>query len=243
MVVLSSAGKVPATSERQPAMNEHHRRLDQAPVLAGPNINGEQLGDVLRKLRGSRGWTLAEVSRRTGLSVSTLSKVENNKNSLTYNNLARLAEGLNLDLAELLNPRASGVVAGHWTRSMRGTGRVHETDNYMHEYLCADLVRRRMVPMLSLIKARTLAEFGPLISHPGEEFFFVTEGTIDVYLEASEPVRLRAGDSFYFDSSVGHALISVGAGDAYTLTVISPFDSSAPGKQDIRPSHPEMGAR
>lgn len=194
-----------------------------------PSSHGEQLGDLLRDLRKARGWTLADVSDLTGLAVSTLSKVENNRNSLTYNNLARLATGLRLDLAELLTPTAIGVVAGHSTSTKRGTGKIHETGNYAHEYLCVDLVRRRMVPMLTLVKARSLDDFGPLISHAGEEFFYVTEGVVDVHLDGAEPVRLRAGDSFYFDSSVGHALVSVGAGDAYVLTVMVPLANATSG--------------
>ena len=221
-------------------MNGRNPGLGPLAARRPSSISGERLGDVLRKIRRENEWTLADVSKRTGLAVSTLSKVENNKNSLTYNNLAKLADGLDLDLAALLSPdHPPGVVAGHWTKSLRGAGRVHDTANYSHEYLCVDLADRRMVPMLTLVKSRTLAEFGPLLSHPGEEFFFVTEGVVDVYLEGREPVRLRAGDSFYFDSSVGHAVISVGAGDAYALTVISPVKSSSSRMQQRDGSHPE----
>lgn len=186
------------------------------------NLRGEQLGDRLRDLRKAKGWTLSDMSSRTGLAVSTLSKVENNKISLTYHNLARLAGGLDLDLAELFTPATIASVAGRSTVSRRGGGKLHETRNYAHEYLCVELAHRRMVPMLSLVKARTLEEFGELLSHPGEEFFFVVEGTVDIYRDGYATERLRAGDSIYFDSSVGHAIISVGAGDAYTLAVIAP---------------------
>src|SRR6185295_10994951 len=110
------------------------------------------------------------VSARTGLAASTLSKVENNKISLTYHNLARLAVGLDLDLAELFTPKTIGSVSGRSSVSRRGAGRLHESQNYAHEYLCVDLVGRRMVPMLSRVKARSIEEFGELISHPGEEF-------------------------------------------------------------------------
>jgi transcriptional regulator with XRE-family HTH domain len=193
-----------------------------AKAVADKHARGEQLGDRLRDVRKTRGLTLAEVSRRTGLAVSTLSKVENNKIALTYHNLARLAQGLELDLAEFFTPHTIGSVSGRWSVTRRGGGRMHESQNYAHEYLCVDLVGRRMVPMLSRVKAHSIEEFGELISHPGEEFFFVVEGTVDVYTEGNPPVRLRAGDSFYFDARMGHAVICVGAGDAYTMTVISP---------------------
>ena len=58
-------------------------------------------GAVLKEQRLARGWTLADVSARTGLPVSTLSKVENDKISLTYDKLVRLSQGLGIDISRL----------------------------------------------------------------------------------------------------------------------------------------------
>ena len=44
-------------------------------------------GAALKALRLKHGWTLAEVSRRTGLTTSTLSKIENDKMSLSFDKL------------------------------------------------------------------------------------------------------------------------------------------------------------
>ncbi len=60
------------------------------------------LGDILRDIRSRNHWTLAEVSAMTGLAVSTLSKVENNQMQLTYDRLIQLAQGIGVDIAELL---------------------------------------------------------------------------------------------------------------------------------------------
>jgi transcriptional regulator with XRE-family HTH domain len=172
-------------------------------------------------MRRERGWTLAAVSERTGLAVSTLSKVENNQISLTYNNLAKLAAGLDLDIANFFTGEAIQDSFGRRARSLRGEGELHETVNYAHEYLVAGLLHRRMIPFHSRVKARSLEEFGEFDKHAGEEFLYVLEGAVDVYIEPEGPMRLRAGDSCYFDARVGHAVISVGGGDAYVLTVVT----------------------
>jgi mannose-6-phosphate isomerase-like protein (cupin superfamily) len=78
-----------------------------------------------------------------------------------------------------------------------------------------------MVPTETRVKARSLKEFGPLDRHPGEEYIYVVEGAIEVYIEPEGPVRLRAGDSCYFDARTGHAAISVGSGDAVVLSITS----------------------
>ena len=179
------------------------------------------LGRRLKRMRRERGWTLAEVSARTGLAVSTLSKVENNRISLTYNNLAKLASGLELDLAHFFTGEAVQDTFGRRVVCRRGEGQLHETANFAHEYLVAQLLHRRMVPIFSRVKSRSFEAFGELDRHLGEEFVYVMEGAIELYIEPDPPLRLRAGDSCYFDARAGHASISVGSGDAVILSVVT----------------------
>ncbi len=183
--------------------------------------HGELLGLRLRQIRKEMGWTLKDVSAKTGLAFSTLSKVERNQISLTYNSLAKLAEGLDLDIANFFTAEVSEVAVGRRTYCLRDEGHVHESRNYAHQYLAAKLSQCRMIPMATRIKARNLEEFGPFDSHPGEEFVYVLEGTIDMYIQPDEPVRLRAGDSCYFDARAHHATISVGPRQALVLSIIS----------------------
>ena len=203
-----------------------------------PKLNGGKLlGMRLRRMRRERGWTLSEVSDRTGLAVSTLSKVENNQISLTYNNLAKLAAGLDLDIANFFTGETIQDSFGRRAHGLRGEGQFHETTNYTHEYLVADLLHRRMIPVTVRIKARSIDEFGELDKHAGEEFVYVLEGVVDVYIEPDGPMRLRPGDCCYFDARVGHAAISVGSGDALILSVVTApgfiSDVDAPVPEDV----------
>ena len=54
------------------------------------------LGRILKELRNHRGWTLKEMSERSGIPVSTLSKVENDRLTLTYDKLLQLSQKLNI---------------------------------------------------------------------------------------------------------------------------------------------------
>jgi quercetin dioxygenase-like cupin family protein len=78
-----------------------------------------------------------------------------------------------------------------------------------------------MVPIFTRVKARSIEQFGAMIQHPGQEFLFVLEGAIDLYIEPDGPVRMHAGDSYYFDARSAHAAVSVGVGDAIIVSVIS----------------------
>lgn len=182
-----------------------------------------QLGRCLQQIRKARRWTLQEVSNRTGLAVSTLSKVENDQMSLTYDRLIQLSEGLGIDIGELFAgadpgiPPSPHVARRSITRS--GSGREIDTPHYWYSYLCTDLINKRMVPVLGILHTRCLEEFGELIRHQGEEFVYVLQGKVELHTEHYEPTLLAAGDCVYFDSSMGHAYLNRGRGEARILVV------------------------
>jgi transcriptional regulator with XRE-family HTH domain len=182
-------------------------------------------GGVLKALRRKHGWTLAEVSRRTGLPTSTLSKIENDKMSLTFDKLSRLSSSLQVDISALFNGEASedGLPGASGRRSITraGEGKAIETRNYSHLYPAWELLSKRIIPIVAELHARSLEEFGELIRHPGEEYAFVLEGEVDLYTSLYAPVRLKTGDSIYFDSGMGHAYIAAGEGPCRVLSLCS----------------------
>lgn len=189
-----------------------------------------RLGANLRRLRAARGWTLAVVARRTGLSIATLSKAENGRQSLTFDNLARLAAGFGVAPASLFAP-AGKALAPAMVVTRRGQGVCHAEPGFEIEYLCAGAAGRHIMPLLTRVKARTIAAWGPALRHPGEEVTYVLRGSIDFQLEGEAKVRLSAGDCVSFDSSRAHAAAAAGRGDAVLFSAILPHEpGSAPAR-------------
>ena len=186
---------------------------------------GARPGAALRALRVQRGWTLAEVSKRTDLPISTLSKIENDRVSLTYDKLARISTGLGVDISQLFAPQIVGMggsmVGGRRCVTLAGQGSVIETENYGHIYPAADFLNKRFVPVIAEIYARSLEEFGEMIRHPGEEYAYVLEGTVEFHSELYAPLTLRKGDSLYFDSGMGHAYLTADSGPCRVLSICS----------------------
>lgn len=181
-----------------------------------------KLGENLRALRRRHGWKLQDVSNKTGIAISTLSKVENDQMSLTYDKLLQISEGLGLNIAEFLSEdqsQASGLARRSVNR--KGDGVRQLTPNYDYLYLSPDITQKRMVPVLTRVRARTLEDFGALVRHSGEEFIFVLEGSIEVHTEHYQPIRLDTGESTYLDSTMGHAYLAIGEQDALVLGVCS----------------------
>ncbi|HEY5107701.1 MAG TPA: XRE family transcriptional regulator [Caulobacteraceae bacterium] len=186
-------------------------------------------GAMLKALRLQKGWKLAEVSERTGLPISTLSKVENDKMSLSYEKLARISRGLNVDIGLLFaqnpSPSVAGQVSGRRSITRAGEGRAIETESYGHLYPATELLNKRFVPIVAEVRARSLVEFGEMVRHAGEEYAYVLEGAVDLHTELYAPVRLEAGDSIYFDSGMGHAYIAASAGVCRVLSICSGEES------------------
>jgi transcriptional regulator with XRE-family HTH domain len=186
------------------------------------------LGSLLRSLRARNGWTLKEMSERTDIPISTLSKVEHDRLTLTYDKLVRLSQRLNIRISELFADPADSVEPAVTAR--RSIGVIDDavrvnTKNYDYYYLCPELRRKRMIPILTRIRAKSAQEFGDLVRHSGEEYIYVLKGGINVLTEFYDPVNLGVGESIYLDSNMGHAYVTAeGCDEATVLGMCSSTD-------------------
>ena len=173
-------------------------------------MSGPTLGQIVRGLRARNGWTLKEMSERSGIPVSTLSKVENGRLTLTYDKLQQMSQRLQIRMSDLFAETDSQVES---ITARRSIGRIDDsvrvtTPNYDYYYLCPELRRKRMIPIVTRIAAKSLNEFGDLVRHSGEEYIHVLEGSIIVHTEFYDPVALKAGEGIYIDSNMGHAYVA-----------------------------------
>lgn len=190
-------------------------------------VNGSSLGlhSIVKALRTRSGLTLTELAERAELAISTISKIETGQLSPGYETIQRLAIGLDVDVAELFRPRVESISSGRRGVTRKGQGVRHRSKHYEYEALAADVSNKQFLPLVATIKARTVEQFGGLPSHEGEEFIFVISGSVTLHSEHYEPLTLGPGDSAYFDSRAGHALVSSGPEDARIVWVCSDRDA------------------
>jgi transcriptional regulator with XRE-family HTH domain len=189
-------------------------------------LNGRPLvkpGAALKALRLERGWSLSEVSKRTGMPLSSLSKIENDKMDLTLDKLLRITVALETDIGALFTPPSppysQGEGGGRRSITRAGEGKAIETHIGQYRYLAYELLNKHSIPIIIDVTAKSLEEFGEFNRHPGEEILYVIEGELDLYTSMYLPVNLKKGDSMYFDSNMGHAYVAAGSEPCRILSV------------------------
>lgn len=99
-------------------------------------------------------------------------------------------------------------------------------------------VQRHDIPGTKLVGVTTVAEIPPGVtsarhSHPGEDFGYLIEGTIVLYVDGKPPVTLKAGDVFFTERGQIHNARNIGttmakAVDTYVVDKGKPSITPAP---------------
>lgn len=189
-----------------------------APAESLPQFDRKAIGARLRDARKAKKLTLMNLSSRSGIAVSTISKAERGDIALTYDKFAALAQALEVGFDALFERaplEATSPLVPTFTASDHQM--VYDTPNYEYRMLANELTGKRMVPMRGLVRARKLSDFPDYIRHSGEEFVFLLKGSLELRFETGATFQLKPGDSLYFDSSVGHVYLSTGKQPAEVL--------------------------
>ncbi|MCD2190935.1 helix-turn-helix domain-containing protein [Actinomycetospora soli] len=171
----------------------------------------DNVGPRLRALRTARGLTLTDVAASTGISLSTLSRLESGGRRPTLELLLPLARAFQVALDELVDAPPTG------------DPRVRLRP-----------VRRNGLTMLPLTRRPGGLQAYKLImpvgypgrdleqqSHEGYEWAYVLSGQVRLWL-GDDDVVLRPGEVVEFDTHVPHAMGNAGTEPAEILALFGP---------------------
>jgi transcriptional regulator with XRE-family HTH domain len=191
-------------------------------------------GEELKSIRQEKGWTLDELSKKSGVSISAISKIENGNANPSFEILLKIARSVQMNFVELMDggrPTASTMTRRVVTRI--GQCQTFSTPYYDYDVHTSELTQKAMVPLQMRIKTRTLPPLDQWSIHEGEEFIYVLKGVLEFHTEIYAPVLLRPGESCYVDSTMRHAFVSVSEEDAEILSICLSIKSfeTVPGSQ------------
>lgn len=176
-------------------------------------------GARIKAVRTKLGLTLREVSERSGVPLSTISKVENGQKT-SVDTLVKIARGLGVLFDVLLHDSVPDEpVVGRRAIETSQSALRYETELYDYQTHGAALTHKAMLPLVITVKTRAVPARDDWSTHAGEEFIYVCHGAIELHSEYYAPKRLEAGESAYFDSKMRHAYVSVSDDDAVIVSV------------------------
>jgi DNA-binding transcriptional MerR regulator/quercetin dioxygenase-like cupin family protein len=154
------------------------------------------LGEKLRRLRKRGGLTVTQAAQRAQISAGFLSAIELSRANPSVATIYRLAAAYGTTVLELydLPAQSSRVLRPRKRKSL-------ETESGVRMELLSTGTKM-LESMLIHVPPGTGSD--GTYMHQGEDFLYMLEGTLEVWLDEVECHLLQKGDSFWFESNRGH---------------------------------------
>ena len=175
---------------------------------------GQARGRRLRQLRQRTGLSLRQAGERAGLSAGFISAIERGTSGASVATLQRLTAACGGTLQDLFAEAPQGRLVRPHERAMLevAEGRVR-----MEQLAHAG---GQLEPHLFVL-AKGASSQGAY-AHPGEEFIFVLEGSVKVWLGRDEVYDLGLGDALTFASTLPHSWQNESNSEARLLWINTP---------------------
>lgn len=176
----------------------------------------EEVGSRLRELRELSKVSAEEMADYLSVPVEKYNCYEDGKLDIPASVLIGLARKFDVDMGLLLTGEEPKMNIFTVTRKGEG-GEVERTKQYKYQSLAEKFIHKKAEPFIVTVDPK---EGKPsAYSHIGQEFSYVLEGTLKMYIHDNEIV-LNAGDSIFFDSSYKHAMEAMNNRPASLLVVV-----------------------
>ncbi len=185
------------------------------------------VGEKIKQIREMKKVSIEELAARSGMEISMVQKIEQEKNVPSLAPLVKIARALGVRLGTFLDDSDSYgpvvVRSGEYHKGARFTSQTSEAREHLNFFsLAFDKAGRNMEPFIVDIEPGLQSDY-MLSSHEGEEFIYVLEGEIEINY-GKEVYRLAKGDSIYLDSIVLHNVHAGNNNSAKILAVVyAPF--------------------
>lgn len=177
---------------------------DHPPDLKSQELSPAELGRRIKMLRVARDLTLKDLEHRGAVSATHISEIERGKTSPTVVALGRIAQALGVRPSVLTE--ASTLPTISLARQDERTARGGSPSGCMLEPLGGLVQGTELAAhLMTLPVGRT-----PALTHrhPGEEWFTVLTGVVEVRVGKSSHV-LRDGDTLHFRAHRTHAYLNL----------------------------------
>ncbi|HHV65591.1 MAG TPA: helix-turn-helix domain-containing protein [Peptococcaceae bacterium] len=168
-----------------------------------------EIGKNIRLIRQKQNCSIKEISEKTGLTISHLSKIERGLVSPSLVALEKIAEAFRVPVTALFSAPStdSPVVKKNERQEIVLPQRIVESLTKGNERKSMGIYYCIEGDDINGSKKRPKSEEEiSFFSHPGEEFILVIEGEMRYFVGMNEYL-LQEGDSIYYDSNIKHGAL------------------------------------
>jgi quercetin dioxygenase-like cupin family protein len=157
---------------------------------------------------------VTDAARRAGISVGFLSAIELSRANASVATLQRLAAAYDTTVLDLydLAPKSSRVVRPNKREAL-------QTECGVRMELLS--TGTKMLESMMMIVPPGAGSDGAY-THQGEDFIYMMQGTVEIWLDEVDCHVLEEGDSFWFESNRGHRWFNPGQKETIMLWVNTP---------------------
>ncbi|MDQ0298458.1 transcriptional regulator with XRE-family HTH domain [Salibacterium salarium] len=167
-----------------------------------------EFGEKVKSERKRMGITLEELSERTQVSRSMLSKIEREEKNPTIQIAAQIAEGMGVTISQLLGEQKQEevVIIRKHQRLM-----YKDPDSGFERHLLSPSVSVKGLEfILNIVPPHQESGVFPSHKQGVDEYIFVAEGSLQVELEnGKKDYILEQGDSMYFEADKNHRFLNL----------------------------------
>lgn len=182
--------------------------------------NGKEINEIasrIRELREVCGYTAQQLANELNIDEKVYEDYENNGLNIPISVIYQIATKFGVDFTEIITGVGAKLDTYHVVK--KGDGKsIDRYPGYRFEDLAFRYAHKIMQPLLVTLDPSDKP--AALVSHTGQEFNLVMEGTIALVFENKE-IILEEGDSVYFNPTKLHGQRCVGDKKAIFLTVIA----------------------
>lgn len=186
--------------------------------MVGMSEQIKEIAARITDLREISGIPMEELAKEFGVSVEAYLQYETGDVDIPVSFLYEVAHKFNVELTEILTGESPRLHTYSLVRAGKGVS-MERRKQYQYQNLAYNFIHKKAEPFLVTVEPNEVQKSVSFNTHPGQEFNYVLEGTLQIVVDGHELI-LNPGDSLFFDSGRPHGMKALNNQTAKFLAII-----------------------
>lgn len=181
------------------------------------NDYNKDIGNRIKELRELSDISVQDIAQELNVDAKTYTQYETGEVDIPASFIYEIANILQVDFSLLITGEESRMSIFDVTRANKGVS-IERRKEYKYENLCPKFIHKKAETFIVTVDPKE-NQIPSLNSHPGQEFNYILEGSVKIYIHNNE-IILNEGDSIFFDSTHRHAMTALNDKPAKFMAIL-----------------------